>query len=138
MDCGHVLRVIAVTWLQVLAQAASAASPGAGDNLRRAADAANAAANAAADAVRGLRVPDMAVLDVDIKKSVTLNFLVQLVLTGVSWAIAFFTSHATMAKVRYIATSRLALGERLSMPVPTQLSGVCLDHLHVCCAASCS
>lgn len=81
---------------------ASAATPqtGSSDNFRKAADAASAAANAAADAVKNLRVPDMAVLDVDIKKSVTWNFLVQLVLSGVSWAIAFFTSHAAVAKVR--------------------------------------
>jgi uncharacterized membrane protein YgcG len=45
------------------------------------------------------QVPDMAKLDVDIRQTVTWNFLAQLALTAVSWAIAFFTSHTTMAKV---------------------------------------
>lgn len=70
-----------------------------GDSYRRATDAANAATNAATNAARNLKVPDMAVLDIDIKKTVTFNFIVQLLLTGVSWAIAFFTSHAALAKV---------------------------------------
>jgi hypothetical protein len=42
----------------------------------------------------------MAKLDVDIRQTVTWNFLVQLGLTAVSWAIAFLTSHTTMAKVQ--------------------------------------
>jgi hypothetical protein len=46
-----------------------------------------------------LQVPDMAKLDVDIRQTVTWNFLAQLALTAISWAIAFFTSHTTMAKV---------------------------------------
>lgn len=41
----------------------------------------------------------MAVLDVDIKKTLTWNFLAQLALTVISWGIAFFTSHAALAKV---------------------------------------
>eukprot|EP00878_Enallax_costatus_P001419 GHUV01001569.1.p1 GENE.GHUV01001569.1~~GHUV01001569.1.p1 ORF type:complete len:259 (+),score=78.83 GHUV01001569.1:88-864(+) len=97
------------------AQSVSTTSPS-GDNIKRAADAATAAANAAADAVRQLRVPDMAVLDVDIKKTVTYNFIVQLVLTGVSWAIAFFTSHATLAKGAGVhpTTALLMVGVLLS------------------------
>lgn len=61
--------------------------------------AATAAVGAATDAVKNFKVPDMAKLDVDIRQTVTWNFLVQLALTVVSWAIAFFTSHTTMAKV---------------------------------------
>jgi hypothetical protein len=41
----------------------------------------------------------MAKLDVDIRQTVTWNFLVQLALTAISWGIAFVTSHASMAKV---------------------------------------
>lgn len=78
----------------------------AGDDLRKAGEslqkAAGAALGSAADAVKNLKVPDMAKLDVDIKQTVTWNFLAQLVLTGVSWGIAFVTSHATMAKVRAV------------------------------------
>jgi hypothetical protein len=39
-------------------------------------------------------------LDVDIKQLITWNFLVQLGLTAVSWAVVFFTSHAGLAAVR--------------------------------------
>lgn len=41
----------------------------------------------------------MAKLDVDIRQTVTWNFLVQLALTAISWGIAFVTSHTSMAKV---------------------------------------
>lgn len=101
--------------VSVAAQTATTASSG-GDSLRRAADAATAAANAAADAVKNLKVPDMAVLDVDIKKTVTYNFFAQLVLTGVSWGIAFFTSHATLAKGTgvHFTTALLMVGVLLS------------------------
>jgi hypothetical protein len=48
---------------------------------------------------KSIKVP-VPKLDVDIKQLVTWNFLVQLALTAISWAVVFFTSHATMARVR--------------------------------------
>jgi hypothetical protein len=80
-------------------KAANQAASAAKDAASAAKDAATAAASAAADAVKNLKVPDMAKLDIDIKKTLTWNFLAQLALTAVSWAIAFTTSHAAMAKV---------------------------------------
>jgi hypothetical protein len=80
-------------------RAANQAAVAAKDAASAAKDAASAAASAAADAVKSLKVPDMAKLDIDIKKTLTWNFLAQLALTAVSWAIAFTTSHAAMAKV---------------------------------------
>jgi hypothetical protein len=86
-------------------RAATQAATAAKDAANAAKGAASAAANAAADAVKNLKVPDMAKLDIDIKKTLTWNFLAQLALTGVSWAIAFTTSHAAMAKVGATATA---------------------------------
>lgn len=80
--------------------AAQQAADAASNAANKAADAASKAAGKAADAVKNFQVPDMAQLDVNIKQTVSWNFLVQLALTAVSWGIAFFTSHASMAKVR--------------------------------------
>jgi hypothetical protein len=71
----------------------------AGESVKKAA---SAALGSAADAVKNMKVPDMAKLDVDIRQTVTWNFLAQLALTAISWAIAFFTSHTTLAKVRHV------------------------------------
>lgn len=40
-------------------------------------------------------------LDVDINALVNWNFLLQLFLAGVSWAVIFFTSHTQLAKVQH-------------------------------------
>lgn len=100
----------------------AAASGSSADDLRKAGEslqkAAGAAVGAAADAVKNLKVPDMAKLDVDIRKTVTWNFLAQLALTVMSWAIAFFTSHTTLAKVSVLACC-------------------CVGSCAVCCAALC-
>jgi hypothetical protein len=107
------------------------ASGGSTDELRKAGESLQKAAGAAlgsaqqvaqqkaqqaADAVKNLKVPDMAKLDVDIRQTVTWNFLVQLALTAVSWAIAFFTSHTTMAKGAGVhpTTALLMIGVLLS------------------------
>uniref|UniRef100_A0A383VGL2 Uncharacterized protein n=1 Tax=Tetradesmus obliquus TaxID=3088 RepID=A0A383VGL2_TETOB len=97
-------------------KAANQAASAAKDAASAAKDAASAAASAAADAVKNLKVPDMAMLDIDIKKTLTWNFLAQLALTGVSWAIAFTTSHAAMAKGASIhpTTALLMVGVLLS------------------------
>eukprot|EP00882_Tetradesmus_deserticola_P002894 GHRQ01003076.1.p1 GENE.GHRQ01003076.1~~GHRQ01003076.1.p1 ORF type:complete len:276 (+),score=97.73 GHRQ01003076.1:100-927(+) len=94
------------------AQAASSAK----DAANAAKDAAAAAASAAADAVKNLRMPDMAKLDIDIKKTLSWNFLAQLALTGMSWAIAFTTSHAAMAQGAKVhpTTALLMVGVLLS------------------------
>lgn len=93
---------------------------GSADELRKAGEslkkAAGAAVGSAADAVKNMKVPDMAKLDVDIRQTVTWNFLVQLALTAISWAIAFFTSHTTMAKGAGVhpTTALLMIGVLLS------------------------
>eukprot|EP00882_Tetradesmus_deserticola_P003701 GHRQ01003915.1.p1 GENE.GHRQ01003915.1~~GHRQ01003915.1.p1 ORF type:complete len:181 (+),score=73.56 GHRQ01003915.1:902-1444(+) len=61
-------------------------------------------------------MPDMAKLDIDIKKTLSWNFLAQLALTGMSWAIAFTTSHAAMAQGAKVhpTTALLMVGVLLS------------------------
>ncbi|KAF6265331.1 hypothetical protein COO60DRAFT_1479916 [Scenedesmus sp. NREL 46B-D3] len=97
-------------------RAATQAASAAKDAANAAKDAAAAAAIAAGDAVKNLRVPDMAKLDIDMKKTLTWNFAAQLTLTGMSWAIAFTTSHAAMAKGVSIhpTTALLMVGVLLS------------------------
>jgi len=103
---------------------------GSADELRKAGEslkkAAGAAVGSAADAVKNMKVPDMAKLDVDIRQTVTWNFLVQLALTAISWAIAFFTSHTTMAKVSAVLRAVLCCAV------------CCAVCCVVCCAACCA
>lgn len=118
--------------------AVRAASSGSADELKKAGEslqkAAGAAVASAADAVKNLKVPDMARLDVDIKKTVTYNFLAQLVLTAVSWGIAFITSHTTLAKVSVTWLSRClnyVLNSASRMPrckMPDRLSALSPKH----------
>ncbi|KIZ07923.1 hypothetical protein MNEG_0040 [Monoraphidium neglectum] len=59
-------------------------------------DAASAAVDRAVDTATKLRgALNQATLDLDITQLVRYNFLVQLVLTAISWAVVFFTAHAS-------------------------------------------
>jgi len=90
------------TWKKQATETADTLKKQATDTASKVKATAAQTASQAADAVKNLKVPDMAQLDVDIKKTVIWNFLVQLVLTAVSWGIAFLTSHTSLAKVCFM------------------------------------
>ncbi|GBF98793.1 hypothetical protein Rsub_11375 [Raphidocelis subcapitata] len=75
------------------AAALDKAAAAATEAASKAKDTASAAASKLKDKL------NQATLDVDIKQLLQYNFLAQLVLTAVSWAVVFFTSHINMAKI---------------------------------------
>jgi len=97
-----------------LAKAAAAkTAEAAKQGVAKTAEVAKQGVNTVKTAVKNLELPgQLPDIDVDIGPLVKLNFLAQVVLTGVSWAVVFFSTHAGLAKGQSVnlATVFLMLG----------------------------